>query len=52
MSADFIGVGWDFKAVTDGERRAGFFDHLFGLVERVDGKREDVGVLLFKLLDM
>ena len=36
VSADFVGVLRDFEAVADRKCRAGFLDHLFGFVERVD----------------
>ena len=52
IRADLVGVFGDFQAVSDRERRAGFFDHLFGFVERVDGKCDDIGIFLFEFFDM
>ena len=52
IGADFFGIVGNFEAVADRERGAGFFNHLFRLVEPVDGERDDIGVLPFKFFDM
>jgi hypothetical protein len=52
VRADPVRVFGNFQAVPDGELSAGFFDHLFGFVERIDGNRDDVRILLLEFLDM
>jgi hypothetical protein len=48
VSADLVGVFGNFQAVADGKRRAGLLHHLFGFVERIDRKCDDVGILVFE----
>jgi hypothetical protein len=52
IRADLVGVLRDFQPVPDRKRRPGLFDHLFGFVERVDGKRNDIGIFLRKFFDV
>jgi hypothetical protein len=52
IRADFVGVFWNFQAIADGERRAGLFDYFFGFIERIDGKRDDLGIFLLEFVDM
>ena len=52
VRADLIGVFGDFQAIPDWEGRSGLFDHLFGFVERVDRKPDDVGIFFFEFFDM
>jgi hypothetical protein len=52
VRADRVGVLRDFQAVSNRKSRAGLFHHLFGFVERVDGKADDVGIFLFEFFDM
>ena len=52
ICADFVGIFRNFEAVADGKRRAGFFHHLFGLIERIDGQGDDVGVLALEFFNM
>ena len=52
VGAHLVGVGGNCKPVADRERRAGLFDHLFGFVERVNGKRDDIGVFFLEFVDM
>jgi len=52
ISAGLVGVFRDFQAVTNRERGAGLFDHFFRFVERVHGKRDDIGILPFEFLDV
>jgi hypothetical protein len=47
-----VGVLWNFESITNWERRAGFFDHLFGFVEWIDRQSDDVGVLLLELVNV
>jgi hypothetical protein len=48
VSADFVSIFRYFQAVTDRKTRAGTLDHLFCLVQRIYGKGDDLGVLLFE----
>jgi hypothetical protein len=52
IRADLVGVFGDFQVVSDRERRAGLFNHLFGFVERIDRKCDDIGIFLLELFDM
>lgn len=52
IRADLVRVFRDFQTESDRERRAGLFDHLFGFVERVNRKRDDIGVFLFEFFAM
>jgi hypothetical protein len=52
VCADLVGVFGNIQPVSDRERRAGFFDHLFGFVQRIDGKRDYVCIFLFEFFDM
>lgn len=52
VRADLVRVFGDFQPVSDWERRAGLFDQLFGFVERVDGKCDDIGIFLLEFFDM
>jgi hypothetical protein len=52
IGADFVGVFGNLQSVADRKHRAGFFNHLFGLVERIDGKGDDLGVFLLEFLDV
>ena len=52
IRADLVGVFRDFQAVSNRKSRAGLFHHLFGFVERVDGKGDDVGIFALEFLDM
>ena len=50
VGADFVGVLWNFEAIADRKGRAGALDHFLGFVERIDGERDDVGILCFEFL--
>ena len=50
VRADFVGILRDFEAVADRKLSAGFVDHLFGFVERVDRQRNDIGALAFEFV--
>jgi hypothetical protein len=52
VRSHLVGVFGNFQPVRDRESRAGFFDHLFGLIERVNRKRDYVGIFLFEFFDM
>ena len=52
VCADLVGVLGHFQTIADRKRRAGFLNHLFGFVGRINGKSDDVGVLLLEFLDM
>ena len=52
IRADFVGILGNFQSVVDGKCRAGFLGHLFGFVERVDGKGDDMGVFLLEFFDV
>jgi hypothetical protein len=47
-----VGIFRDLQAVPDRERSAGLFDHFFGLIERVNRKRDYVGIFLFEFVDV
>lgn len=52
VCADLVGIFGNFEAVADGKRRAGFFRHLLGLIERIDGESDDLGILALEFVNM
>jgi hypothetical protein len=50
VSADFVGIFRYFQAVTNGKSRSRALDHFCCLIQRIYGKRDDLGVLLFEFL--
>ena len=52
IGADFVRVFGNSQSVTDRKCRAGLFNHLFRLVERIDGKGDDLGVFLLEFLNV
>ena len=52
ISADALGILRHFQSIANRKSRAGLFDHLFGFIERVDGKSDDIGILTAELVDV
>ena len=52
ISADFVGIFRHFEPIADRKGRAGFCDHFFGFVERIDRQGDDIGILCFEFLKM
>ena len=52
IGTDFLGVVRYFQSVADGKCGAGLLDHLLRFFQWIDGKGNDVGVLLLECFDV